>query len=272
MSRVGLVRLAVAVFLAVSARPGVAQQPPQLGDYSVLALEDVLLKAGARLVSGAAGAVDGTVTLKRGARVAGTIVAGTLELARDSRVGRTFCGIVIGRPPLPACNLPPSPVVDPALLPPVSVVPGVNDLEVPSRTGIAPVGPGSFDEVIVGRGALLNLSGGDYTARSIRVAADGQLLCSEACRIGVAESIRLGPRAELGARGGLSPQNVRIDVAGSGSQPPAFRGKPRSSVTGTIYAPAGVVRLGRLGSYRGAFVGTEVIVGPEAQVRLGSAL
>jgi hypothetical protein len=200
MSRVGLVRLAVAVFLAVSARPGVAQQPPQLGDYSVLALEDVLLKAGARLVSGAAGAVDGTVTLKRGARVAGTIVAGTLELARDSRVGRTFCGIVIGRPPLPACNLPPSPVVDPALLPPVSVVPGVNDLEVPSRTGIAPVGPGSFDEVIVGRGALLNLSGGDYTARSIRVAADGQLLCSEACRIGVAESIRLGARAAGSAR------------------------------------------------------------------------
>ena len=272
MSSLGLVTLTVATLLAVSARPGVAQQPPQLGDYSVLALENVILKPDARLVSGAVGAVDGTVTLRRGARVAGTAVAGTLELARDSRVGRTFCGIVVGRPPLPACILPPNPIVDPALLPLVSVVPGGNDLVVPARTGIAPVPPGSFDEVIVGKGSLLTLSGGEYAARSIRVAADGQLQCSEACHIGVLESVRLGPRAELGARGGLSPQSVRIDVAGSGATPPAFRGRPRSSVTGTIYAPAGVVRLGRQGSYRGAFVGTEVVVGGGAQVRLGSAL
>jgi len=261
----------LALLLAFSARPSAAQQPPALSDYSVLGLESVTLRPTARVISGAVGAVDGTVTLRRDTRVAGTVVAGTVELAPESRVGRTFCGIVIGRQPLPACNTPPSPIIDPALLPLVSVVPGGTDLIVPARTGIAPVPPGSFDEVFVGRGSLLTLSGGAYSVRTIRVAAGGQLVCSEACRIGVAETIRLGPGAELGARGGLGPQNVRIDVAG-GAEPPAFKGRARSAVTGTIYAPAGLVRLGRLGTYRGAFVGTDVIVGGGAQVRVASAL
>ncbi len=271
MSNLRPMILILALLLAFSARPGVAQQPPSLSDYSVLGIESVTLRPGARIISGAVGAVDGTVTLRRDTRVAGTVVAGTIELAPESRVGRTFCGIVIGRQPLPACNTPPNPIVDPALLPLVSVVPGGTDLVVPSRTGIAPVPPGSFDEVIVGRGSLVTLSGGDYSARAIRLGAGGQLICNEACRIGVAETVRLGPRAELGARGGLGPQNVRIDVAG-GAEPPAFRSRPRSAVTGTIYAPAGLVRLGRLGTYRGAFVGTDVIVGAGAQVRAGSAL
>ena len=261
----------LALLIALSARAGLAQQPPSLSDYSVLGIETVTLKPSARVLSGAVGAVDGTVTLRRDARVAGTVVAGSLELARESRVGRAFCGIVVGRQPLPACNTPPSPIIDPALLPPVSVVPGTTDLSVPSRTGIAPVPPGSFDEVIVGRGSLITLTGGDYNVRAIRIAADGRLICDEACHIGVAETIRLGPRAELGARGGLGPQNVRIDVAG-GADPPAFKGRPRSAVTGTIYAPAGLVRLARLGSYRGAFVGSDVVVGGGAQVRVGSAL
>lgn len=271
MSIFHLMILLLGPLLAVSARPGIAQQPPALSDYSVLGIESVTLKPDARIISGAVGAVDGTVALRRAARVAGTVVAGTVELKRESRVGRTFCGIVIGRAPLPACILPPNPIVDPALLPLVSVVTGETDLVVPARTGIAPVPAGSFDEVIVGRGSLLTLSGGDYSARTIRVAAGGQLVCSEACRIGVAQTIELRRGAELGARGGLGPQNVRIDVGG-GAEPPAFKGRVESAVTGTIYAPAGLVRLGRLGRYRGAFVGTDVVVGAGAQVRLGSAL
>jgi hypothetical protein len=271
MSSLRLIALAAVTLLTAMVRTSAAQQPPELTDYSILALEDATLKAGARLISGAVGAVDGTVTLRQAARVAGTAVGGTLVLRRDTRVGRTFCGIVIGPPPLPACIAPPSPVVDPALLPPVSVVPGANDLIVPSRTGVAPVPPGSFDEIVVGRGSLLTLSGGEYAARSIRLGPKAQLLCSTGCHIGVAETVAIGPGAELGARGGLSPQSVRIDIAGGGSVA-AFRGKPRSSVIGTIYAPAGVVRLGKLGTYRGAFVGTDVVVGAGAQVRVASAL
>ena len=86
----------LALLLAVSVPPGLAQQAPTLSDYSVLGLESVNVKPTARILSGAVGAVDGTVTLRRDARVAGTVVAGTLELGRESRVGRAFCGIVVG--------------------------------------------------------------------------------------------------------------------------------------------------------------------------------
>ena len=107
MSNARLMVLIAAALLAVSAEPAGAQQSPALEDYSVLGLESVTLRPAARIVSGAVGAVDGTVTLRRDARAAGTVVAGTLELGRESRVGRTFCGIVIGSPPLPACLTPP---------------------------------------------------------------------------------------------------------------------------------------------------------------------
>lgn len=263
--------LAAAALLLATARPSAAQQPPELEDYSVLGIDSVTLKARARVVAGAVGATTGTVTLKRGARVAGTMIAPMIQLAQATRVGRVFCGLVIGRPPLPTCIAPPNPIVDPALLPPVVVVPGGVDLVVQPRQGIAPVGPGSFDEVVVGRGSLLTLSGGDYTARSIQIGRGGQLVCDQACRIGVAEIVSLGAGAELGARSGLNPTNARIDIAG-GAEPPAFKAKARSAVTGTIYAPGGLVRLGRDGTYRGAFVGNVVIVGADAQVRAGSAL
>ena len=86
MSKRGVMALGVVVLLILSAGAGVGQQPPELSDYSVLGLESVLLKPGARAVSGAVGAVDGTVTLKHDARVAGTAVAGTLEIDRKSVV------------------------------------------------------------------------------------------------------------------------------------------------------------------------------------------
>ena len=70
------------------------------------------------------------------------------------------------------------------------------------------------------------------------------------------------------------PETAQALASGDGvaTHAPAFKGKPRSVVAGTIYAPAGSVRLGKLGSYRGAFVGRDVVVSPGAQVRAGSAL
>jgi hypothetical protein len=266
----GMAAAAGALLAALAGAAG-AQQPPALGDYSVLGVADVRLGRGVRVVAGAVGATAGTVRVRPGARVAGTTVAATLRIARGTRVGRVFCGVVIGRPPLPSCLLPPDPVVDPALLAPVPVVPGTVDLVLPPRQGIAPLPPGSFDEIVVGRGGLLTLAGGDYAVRALRVAARGQVVCDQACRVGVAETVSLGPRAELGARGGLAPGNVRIDVGG-GDDPPAFRSRGGASVNGTVFAPGGRVRLGPRGDYRGAFVGNVVQVGPGSRVRAGSAL
>jgi hypothetical protein len=282
----GTILLVVAVATALAAsRPVEAQTPPALTEYSVLGIERVALRREARVVSGAVGAVAGTVTLRRSARVGGTVAADTVRLAGETRVGRAFCRLVMGGPfgggvaggpvvggaPLPACLTPPSPILDPALLGPVAVTPGVDDLRVPRRSGTAPLPPASWADVVVGRGALLQLAGGSYAVRSIRIGRSGRIVCTAECHIAVAGSVRLRARAQLGARTGLVASAVRIDVAGEGS-PPAFGARAGSVVAGTIYAPSGVVILGAEGRFRGALIGREVIVGTGAQVRERSAL
>ena len=53
---------------------------------------------------------------------------------------------------------------------------------------------------------------------------------------------------------------------------PVFVARARADVSATIFAPAGGVILGPQGSYRGAVVGGTVVIGPEATVRVDSAL
>jgi hypothetical protein len=124
---------------------------------------------------------------------------------------------------------------------------------------------------VVGKGALLQLAGGIYAARSIRVAPTGRLVCADACRIGVLERVVLAPRAELGAGAPLRANQVRLDIAASGVGQ-AFHAGARAAVAATIFAPSGKLVLGARGTYRGAYVGRTVVVGPAATVRADSAL
>src|SRR5207245_1455339 len=118
-----------------------------------------------------------------------------------ARGGRVVGGPVVGGGILPACRAFTAPLVDPALLAPVAVTPGTTDLRVRRRTLTAPMPAASYGRVVVGKGSLLQLAGGSYAARSIRVAPSGRLVCADACRIGVLERVVLAPRAELGAGG-----------------------------------------------------------------------
>jgi hypothetical protein len=120
---------------------------------------------------------------------------------------------------------------------------------------------------------VLPLAGGAYQVRAIRLAAAARLVCLDDCRIGVADTVRLGARAQLGAVRGLGADLVRIDVAGSGDDARAtdFRAGAGVVVAATIFAPAGAVRLGPRGEYRGAFVGRSVSVGPASRVSEDSA-
>jgi hypothetical protein len=278
--------LVVAVGLLGALRgQAAAQSQPVLREYAVLGLESVQVGTGARVQPGAVGASEGSVRLAAGAAVPGTVVADSVRVARSTRVGRLFCRIVAGGPfgpgtvggpnaggsPIPGCRTLTTPVVDPALLAPVPVAPGDGDLRIPDRTGSAPVGPGAFGTVSVGRGSLLQLSGGDYQVRSIRLARTARLVCLEECRIGVAENVRLGGRAQFGAAQGLSPTRVRVDVAGADLDGVAFRAGARAVAAGTVFAPGGHVVLGPRGEYRGAYVGRSVTIRPRARVREQSA-
>jgi len=271
--------------LGLEGRAG-AQSQPNLASYAVVGLEAVQLGADVRVQPGAVGTMAGTVRLAVRARVPGTVVADSVRVARGARAGRLFCGLVfggafgpgvVGGPTVGGSTTPAGclqltkPVLDPALLAPVSVTPGTADLTVPARTGSAPTGPGAYGAVVVGRGSLLQLSGGTYQMRSIRLARTARLVCLDDCRIGVAETVTLRRRAQLGAASGLvQADKVRLDVT-PGAVAPAFRTAPRAIVAATVFAPGGSVVLGPDGDYRGAFVGLSVKVGARSRVREASA-
>jgi hypothetical protein len=237
-----------------------------------------------RVQPGSVGATTGTVRLAPAAQVSGAVVAGTVRVARRVRVGRLFCQVVsgsgfgagvvggptVGGSPVPGCSQLTTPLVDPTLLVSIPVTPGTSDVQLGPRSSSAPLPPGAYGAVKVGRGSLLPLARGAYQMRSIRLSPTARLVCLDDCRIGVAENVRLGPMAQLGAVRGLSADHVRIDVA-AGVPGAAFRAGPRTVVSGTVFAPTGTVLLGPNGDYQGAFVGSTVVVRPRSQVHGQSA-
>ncbi len=244
---------------------------PELGDYALLGLGDVTVRAGSRVASGAVGSVGATLRLGKQARVSTVVAAPTVRLGPDAHAGTVFCHFVNGPPTLPTCNAFTDPLVDPALLAPVAVTPGASDFHLPPHTGTAPVPAGSFRDVTVGRGSVLQLYGGTYAMGSLRIGKLGRVECATECRIGVLGTVRVGFGGALGALAPLRSNLVRIDVTGSGPLP-VFVARARANVSATIFAPAGDVVLGPLGSYRGAVVGRTVVVAPKATVRADSAL
>jgi hypothetical protein len=261
-----------------------AQSQPALRGYAVLGMDLVRIGPSARVQPGAVGATTGTVRLATAAQVSGAVVAGTVRVARRVRVGRLFCQVVaggsfgagvvggptVGGSPVPGCSQLTTPLVDPALLLPIPVTSGTVDVQLAPRSSRAPLAPGAYGAVRVGRGSLLQLSGGAYQMRSIRLSPTARLVCLDDCRIGVAENVRLGAMAQLGSVRGLSADHVRIDVA-AGVPGAAFRAGPRTVVSGTVFAPTGTVLLGPIGDYQGAFVGSTVVVRPRSQVHAQSA-
>jgi hypothetical protein len=261
-----------------------AQSQPVLRGYAVLGVELVRIGPSVRVQPGAVGATTGTVRLATAARVSGAIVAGTVRVARRARVGRLFCQVVsgggfgagvvggptVGGSPIPGCAQLTTPLVDPTLLVPIPVTPGTSDVQLAPRLSSAPLPPGAYGAVRVRRGSLLQLAGGAYQMRSIRLSPTARLVCLDDCRVGVAENVRLGPMAQLGAVKGLSADQVRFDVA-AGVPGAAFRAGAHTVVASTVFAPTGTVLLGPSGAYQGAFVGSTVVVRPRSHVHGQSA-
>src|SRR5262245_28414723 len=141
--------LSIAIWLALVPGVASAQTPPTLSDYVVLALEGVVLRRDARVLGGAVGTVNGTVRVGRSARVTNVVAGPNIRLGADATVGNLFCHLLQGPAPLPACDQFTDPLVDPALLVPVAVAPGVDDVRLPPHTATAPVQPGLFRDVRV---------------------------------------------------------------------------------------------------------------------------
>ncbi len=258
---------------------------PALSAYAVLGTSNVLLKSRGRVESGSVGSTGGELRLGAHVTVSGSAAADIVVVGNGVTVDPLFCRLVrgaafgrgvVGGPsvqgaPLPTCQPLVPPIVDPTLLAPVPVTPGTTELRVPPRTGTAPYPPGTYADVTVGAGSLLQLAGGDFQVRSISIAPRGRLVCTDVCRIGVLGSVLLHRGAQIGVAAPMRARNARIDVAGS-ADTPVFVAGAESAVAATIFAPTGDIVLGRDGSYRGAFIGRAVTVKPHATVHGDSAL
>jgi hypothetical protein len=251
--------------------PAQTATTPELSSYAVLGIAGVTVRAESRVTFGAVGSIEGTLRIGREARVSNVAAAPTVRVGAASHTGTVFCHLVSGPPPLPSCTAFIDPLVDPTLLTPVTVVPGASDLRLPAHTGTEPIPAGSFRNVRVGAGSVLQLAGGAYAARSLRVGHRAQVVCATDCRIGVLGSVRVGRAATLGAASPARANSVRLDIASSDGLP-AFVARRRARVSATIFAPAGDVLLAAHGAHRGAFVGRTVVVGPGTTVRGDSAL
>jgi hypothetical protein len=263
--------VAVAMVLAGPAARGQGQpeQPRALETFAVLGLEDVTLGPGAEVDSGNLGANRGTVTLRRHAAVAGSVLGDTIALDGLNRVGPLFCRFVRG-PLRFGCATLADPVVDVTLLRFVQVQPGAGDVTVPPRTSTAPVPAGAYGTVTVGTRGRLLLAGGTYELRALDVGPRASVLCAARCRIRLRDRARLHRRAVLGVVPPLDATQLRVEIE-SQARRPAFATGSRVTVSGTVYAPFGDVVLGARGRYEGAFVGRSVTIGAHAHVQLASA-
>ena len=276
MSRT-LLAILLTTFATVSLAAPREPSPPDLANYAVLGETGVVLRAGVRVDSGSTGALNGVVRLGAGVRISGSVAADTIFLGAGVRATPLFCRQVIvtfsptaRRASVPTCNALPNPLVNSALLPPVSgVVSGGADVRVPRLAGTS-ITAGSYGDIRVGAGGLLNLGGGTYAVHSIRIAPRGRLVCTDACEISVLDKIIVRHLGQLGIAPARQAQKMRVNIQASGGL--ALRAAAEATLDATFYAPSGEIRLGPKGTYRGAYIGRTVRVRANSHVTGDSAL
>ena len=258
----------VVVLGLVAAAPIAAwsRAQPEVTGYAVLGLDAASIGPHARIETGNVGVNRGTAFLGRGARVAGSVAADIVRLARNVRLGGLSCRILEGRQTATGCGVLTSPLVDSDQLTLVQALAGGAEVSVPPRASTAPLAPGAYGALVVGRHGLLLLGPGNYDVRSITLAPHGNLLCTGRCRIRVQEGVLLKRGARLGPTAPATTPDVRVEIEGSGPAT-AFRTQPRAQVMGTVYAPRGEVVLGGRGHYQGVFVAATVRVERGARVQ-----
>jgi hypothetical protein len=238
-------------------------------DYALLARDGVNLGGGTVVEGGHVGAISGSVLLGRNARVAGDVAAEKIELKRGATAANLVCRLIESDDATATCTSLGLPVAELPNLrlaqPPVGAI----DVDIPKRTRSAPLGPGEYSDITVGVRAELLLEGGSYTFRSVFLDSRARLKCRSRCSIRIQETVFLRQRAAIVAPDTLDARAVRIDVEGGGK---SFTARPLSNVAATVYAPKGVVYLGRRGQFVGAFVGLTVQTGTQAKVRELSTL
>ena len=264
-----VVALAVGVLWADVGHAQRGEPPTSPFGYAAFSLGDILLRDGVRAIDGDVGSNNGTATVGKNVLVAGSVVGRIIKLRSGAKPSALFCLLLQGKVSNQTCQAVTLPVVSTVQLPPVQVVPGSMLVKVPKGSSTSPIPAGAYGKVKVASNATLMLAGGTYVFKSILVGSNGQLVCADACEIGVADTVKLKSKAVLGGTGGTRAEQIRVNVAKT-SKNTVFAAGKQTTVSAVVYAPGGRVELGNHGNFVGAFVGSVVNVDKGAIVQTPS--
>jgi hypothetical protein len=258
--------LAVGVLWADVGHAQRGEPPTSPFGYAVFSLGNILLRDGVRAIDGDVGSNNGTATVGKNVLVAGSVVGRTIKLRSGAKPDSLFCLLLQGKVSNQACQAVTLPVVNTTDLPGVQVIPGTTPVKVPQGSSTSPIPAGAYGKVMVRSNATLMLAGGTFVFKSIQVGSRGQLLCADACQIGVADTVRLKPNAVMAGTSGTRAEQVRVNVAKT-SKNTVFSAGKQATVFAVVYAPGGRVELGNHGNFVGAFVGSVVNIDKGAIVQ-----
>jgi hypothetical protein len=165
----------------------------------------------------------------------------------------------------PGCSAVTLPLADNSLLPIVNVEAGNDRVKVGAKLASS-LTPGKYGKVRLGTKSRLVLAPGAYAFQSLSILRGASLLCDGVCTIGVSDGVEVGQAAVLSTTDPPDATKLRIDVERDARRHAAFRSHVKSRVDATVYAPAGVIVLGKGGRFTGAFVAREVEVLHRARV------
>ena len=265
-----LVDLTEGATVAVSAQVSPGES---VGPFVLAGIRNVTIGAGTVVTSGEVGTHtrrrDGEpeVVLGEGATVSQRVIGDTVEgggavvgdlRSNDGTVARPVVVRTSGFAPVPLLHLPTL----------RTATPGTNDVHV--VLGVTNLSPGSYRDLHVGAGGVLQLTGGRYDVRRVTIAPGGRLVFRAHSQLRVAERIVLGAGGEIGpGLTGLDARLFRIDVAGADGSPttPAFDVGDGGSVNATVHVPRGTFRAGDSVDLVGGYVANAIDVGAGARVR-----
>jgi hypothetical protein len=246
--------------LLVSVARAQETPPADPSAWAVLGRDAVTFGPRSR-ITGPAGVTGGELRLKHAARVSGAAAGESVRLAGAAKVGGLFCILVVGGNA--ACNPPPDPLVDDALLPVVQATPGGQDIDVPRRARRLEVVPGRYRDVTVGGGSELRLAAGVFDVRSVKLGPGARLLCLGNCEVEVRRGFQLGAGARVEAAPGVA---ATITLRVQGDNAGLVKLGARTRLTADVYAPTAEVRIGARTRITGRVVGETVTTA--ARVRI----
>lgn len=229
--------------------------------------------------------------LDRNSTVTGNLAADSVALDRDIVVSGTVAYNTLVEDEVTAGDLE-TPLGLPvfALLPPFQTTfprPEVEDVMVASGQTLT-LAPGDYRDIVVNGSGSLVLSGGVYTARSVKATAGSSSCSSGNCRslaftgateLRVAERLEGGVQAYIGPSdgSGVSPAEIILYVGGIngangalGANPPAVTMARNGTIRANLYAPNGTIHLDRDFVVVGALVARDVSIDRNSTVTAAS--